>query len=157
MANTRDPQVVEKLYVALVMYRNLAAAFLRIIMGPLVFPGSAGIVIAAFVTVKHSEMPIYVYVFFPVAAAAGAIIHFLNILGGMCVVRICNAVLRKLLTADHGCLTRLPGKDREFYMKKARSLRPVSLPLGDFAKFSVNSMWNLAKEIVNQVLLLLSL
>lgn len=157
MANIRDRQSVEQLYVNLLLSRNLTAEFLRIILGPYVFAGFLGIVIATFVTVKHSKMPIYVYAFFPVAAAAGLMIQFLNIYGGMYVIRICNNILRRLLSADHACLTRLPRKDRQLFMLKARSLRPVSLPLGDFAKFSLSSMWNLSKEIVNQVLLLLSL
>ena len=148
---------MEKLYVNLLLSRNLTAAFLRIIMGPYVFAGFLGIVIANFGTLKHSEIPTYAYVFYPVSAAAGSMIQFLNIYEGTFAVRICNAILRQHLSADHACSRRLTRKDRQLFMTTARSLRPISLPLGDFAKFSVNSMWNLAKEIVSLVLLLLSL
>ena len=157
LTNIKDRREVERMYVSLLVFGNLFASFLRIIMGPFVFAGPLGVVVAIFVTAQHSEMPIYVYVFFPVTAASGFKIQVLNIYGGMYVIRICDAILHTLVSADCTCLMRLSRMDRELFMMTEKSLPRISLPLGEFAKFSLNSMWNLTKEIVSQVLVLVSL
>ena len=157
LTNIQGRERGEKLYMELLVYRNVIVVYLRIIMGLWTFCNFLGIMIATFVAVKHTEMAIYIYLFFPIAAAAGALVTFLNIYKGICTVRVCSIIHGQLVSVDSVHLMSMRRREREAVMVKTRSLRPVSLPLGCFASFSVNSMWNLGKEIVNQVLLLLSL
>ena len=93
------------------------------------------------------------------AAAAGSMVIFVTIYEGVRAIRFCSLILGQLLLVDDDqvSLMRMTIRERKAVMMKARSLRPVSLPLGCFPSFSVNNMWNLAKEIVSHVLLLTTL
>ena len=127
-------------------------------IAPILFVGSAGTVVLLYVSLRPSGLHVLIYCWFPLAG--------ISIMGVVLWICYDVVVVKRLADEVLGRLQDVKGlkffgqleKQRQMEMlRQGRALRPLSLRVGEFSEFSFAVTYNIWDEILNQLLLLLSL
>ena len=153
-----DRYKMEKSYGELMVYIKVLEVYLRTMLAPALGAGTLGVTVALFVSVKYTELPLHVYIFFPGAAAAGIMLTFLIIYEGIRLAKVSDGIKFQLAgSVDQQSLIGMTRLELKYIKRRARAYRPVALPINDFGTCSISVMFGLASGILNQVVFLLTL
>ena len=147
---------VEYLFICLELHSRIGYIWMKNVLPPAIFSVSLGIIICMFVSIRHTELPIYLYLVFPYVGITDFLIIFWMSYDIVLITRDFEYIRGQFLCHDAPYLVQKTKWDRKHVMMRARAMRVVEFPLGDFADFSFNLPIAVWDEVVNQVLFLLS-
>ena len=148
---------VEHMYICLELFNRICFPWIRFSWPLIIFSLSLGVIITAFVSIRFTSIPIYLYMIFPTTATILMAIMFWNLYDLLIVIRDSEDIMRQLWSYEAPYLRPMPNNLRTRVLKRAKAMRVLEFPVGEFADFNINlpiAMWD---EILNQVLFLLSL
>jgi len=148
---------VERLYICMQLHLQLFSGWVKLMLAPTLLGGSITVVVAMFVTIRHMELPIISYMWFPTAAVGFMITIFGMSYDILCTIRSSEAIISTLLEPEAQYMASLSKIARVRIQKRSRALRPVVIHVGDFGQFSVGLAVNMCEEILNQLLFFLPL
>ena len=119
--------------------------------------GGTIIVLGLYVSLRHTELPVLIYYFFPYIATFFAAILFDLCHDGVLVIRASEYTLSALRSSDGAHFVSIKVEDRMAMLKGARALRPAFFSMGEFTEFNMNVPVGIWDEILNQIMFLLSL
>ena len=123
---------------------------------PTIFGVSEGVIVTTFVTIRYTELPLILYMIYPSIALDRMFVIFWMCYEAVLLVRASEEIVGQLASHDAKFLRPLPRALRMEVLKVAKAMKPIEIPLGHFAKFSISLPIAIWDEILNQVLFLLS-
>ena len=150
--------LVERLYNYLQYHNRVLMNWVKL-MSPLAISSvSLAVIVAAFISIRYTDqIPLYVYIFFPYIAFTLMLVIFWLCYDAVRIVRASQGVLSSLLTQDVEYMRGLSRVGRLEVLKRARAMKELECPIGEFTEFSLSLPVNVWHEIINQVIFLLSL
>ena len=156
MTDLGSRAVVERLYNNVQFHHRIVQIWLRFMLPPTIFGACLGVIFTTFVTIRYTELPTFFYIFYPNTAFNLMFLIFWLCYDVVLLIRASEDVLAKLLSHEAEYLRPLPRAGRIQVLKRARAMRVLEIPIGDFADFSLSLPVTLWDEILNQVFFLLS-
>lgn len=147
---------VERMYICLELFNRICYVWNKLILPLTNFSLSLTIIVAAFISIRYTELRFYYYVFFANTAVSLMLILFWSYYEMLLITRGCEEILGQLLSYEAPYLQSVPKAQRTLVMKRAKAMRVIEFPLGDFADTSLSVAIAIWDEIVNQVLFLLT-
>ena len=147
---------IERLYVCSQVYNAVLDVWYKLVTPLGMFSGGVTIVVACFLTLRHTDVPWYIYFWFPYVAFLFAVTIFDTAYDGIVVIRASEATLTTLRSREMQYLRRMPTEERAAVIRRAKALRPVCFSIGSFTEFNMDvpvASWD---EILNQLLFLLT-
>ena len=144
-------KTLEHLYAVLQIHNRYLYRWIQICAFPLLMTVGGGVVLCLYIPIKHPEIPAILSGSFLLVGMVTQGVVFWTSYDIVQVIRASEQVMGQLQSISSQC------KELEylrFFTKRAKSLWPVSLPIGSFGKFSIEVpiiMWD---EIFNQLLFL---
>ena len=127
-------------------------------MTPLsLFAAGFAIVFDMYATIRHTELPLLLYLLFPYFAVAFTVILFDICRDGVVAIRLSEDVMSRLRSTETESLSRMPVMEKMATLKRAKALRAVYGNVGIFGEFSIDTPVGAWYEILNQRLFLLTL
>ena len=157
MADLESRAKVQYLYICMELYTRICFVWIKFAWPPTLFSVSLTIVFAAFVSIRYADLPFVYYVAFPTVALGLMVSMFVGFYELVLSTRDSEEILGQLRSLDAAYLCGIPLTLRKRLLKRAKALRTVELPVGEFADFSVTVPIALWDEMVNQVVFLLTL
>ena len=148
---------LERLYVCGQVYNKILDVWYKFVVPPAFLNGGFAIVIAWYLTIRHTELPLYIYCVFPYAGILFTVMLFDLCYDGILVMRASEDSLTKLRSTEKQYFLRMPIDERMAMVKRARALRPAFFSVGSFTEFTMDVPVGAWDEIVNQLLFLLTL
>ena len=148
---------LERLYICGQVYNTILDVIYKLVSPPGIFNSGLIIVLTWFLTMRHSQVPWYIYMWFPYIAILFTVVLFALCYDGILAIRASKKVLSILRSNEKQYFLRLPAEDRKAMMRRAKALRPAFFSVGNFTDFNVDvpiGVWN---QIVNQLVFLLTL
>ena len=150
--------VLERLYNYLQHHHRVVQNWIKLMVPAAILGASLGVIVTTFVSIRYTELPLIFYVFFPYTA-----FNLMFAIFWVCydvvhiIVRASEDVMGTLLSQDAKYLRHMPRAGRLEVLKRARAMRVLEFPIGEFTDFSLTLPVNIWDEILNQVFFLLSL
>ena len=151
-----DRAYVEKFYISLELHNNIFCRYVKFMIMPAIFGISCAVIVTIYVSIRHTELPFYFYIFFPYTGVTLMFLVFWFSYDAVCIRRHSEEVLNRLLDYEAEHLRGMTKGERMNVMKRARALRAINFPMGSFAEFSLNVPINIWEEVLNQLVFLLS-
>ena len=115
-----------------------------------------GVIFTTFVSIRYKELPTLFYVFYPNTAFNLMFVLFWMCYDAVLLIRASEDVLGKLVSHEAEYLRPMPRGTRIQVLKRAKAMRVLEIPIGDFSEFSLSLPATPWDEILNQVFFLLS-
>ena len=147
---------LERLYICTELYNRICFVWVKFMVLFTIFSVSLAVIWGTFVSIRYTMLPLYVYIVFPNTAVTFMLIIFWASYDVVVLTRDSEDILGKLLSHQVSYLRTAPKDVRTRVMKRARAMRVIEFPIGDFADFTINLPIAIWDEILNQVLFLLS-
>ena len=149
---------VELLYIHMELFNKIFQIWVRSMLPLSLLSASCAILIQLYITIRHTDIPLIVYAVMPTSASITMVIIFIVSYDIVLVMRSAEGTLLQLQSSDSDYLVQqFPNKRvRRGIVKRARAMRPISFPLGNFAEYSLTVPVYVWEEILNQLLFLLS-
>ena len=148
--------LVERMYYYVLHHNRVVQTWLKFMLPPTLSGVSLTVIITAFVAIRYTELPLIFYVFYPYTAFTLMFVIFWMCYDTVLVVRASEDVMGQLLSHDAKYLRTMSRAERIKVLKRAKAMKVLEFPIGDFSEFSLNLPVNVWDEIINQVLFLLS-
>ena len=148
--------LVERLYSYLLHHNRVAQTWLMFMFPPTLSSVSLAIIMPTFVSIRYTELPVMFYVIFPYTAFTLILVIFWFCYDTVLVIRASEGLMGQLLYHQAVYLRPLSTAERIKVLKRAKAMKVLEFPIGDFAEFSLTLPVSIWDEIVNQVLFLLS-
>ena len=148
--------VVERLYICLVHHFRVYSVWFKFQGPPTILSVSVAVIITAFVSIRYTDLPLILYIFYPNTAFNLMLIVFWLFYDTVRIVRASDEIIGRLQSENAGYLRPLPRAMRIQVLKRAKVMKEIEFPLGNYSEVTLNlpiAMW---EEILNQVLFLLS-
>ena len=146
------------MYVILQLFFGLGNRWIRFMIVPSIAGTCSAIIISLFITIRHHELPILLYLGFPYIAGSmlgcvyGLGFEVLNL------IRETECIIEVLVASSRRNFDRLALPEQRLELKKiAKALRPAVFDVGYFTNYSINVPVGMGDEILNQLLFLLTL
>ena len=146
---------VEHLYICQELYGRVCYIWMKVMLPPTIFSFSVAIIICTFVSIRHTGLPIYLYVIFPYTGFTLLFITFWLSYDIALITRDLENIRLQLLSNESQYLGQKSKRERKELMMRARAMRVSEFPVDDFADFSLNVPIVVWEEVMNQVLFLL--
>ena len=148
---------VEQMYINWQLFCYTARSWYKIHITPIIGGISCAIVIYTFVAIKFTNLPLLVYLIFPVAGVVHMTLLMLGVYDAVVANDLSEQVIaQKLMSFETGELQEVPRISRKNLGRRVKALMPISVPVGTFTDVRFNLMVTILEEIMNQVLFLLS-
>lgn len=147
---------VERLRICLDLHSKILNTWLSYVIPPMVLAFFCTIVVTSYVTLRHTGIPVYLYVFFPFTGATLMSFIFLFSYDAHSIVSCIDGLTAALLEPQARCFQWMRKAARDRVMKRAKAFRPFIIPLGPFGRFSLNFPIDFWEEVLNYLMLLLS-
>ena len=147
---------LERLYVCGQVYNTVLDIFYKLVVPPSLFKAGSAIVIAWYLTMRHIDMPWYIYSWFPYIGALFTVMTFALCYDGILVTRASEASLTTLRSTEMQYFLRLPIQERRAMIRRAKALRAAFFSVGNFTEFNIDVPISTWEEIVNQLFFLLT-
>ena len=148
---------VELLYICLELFNRICYAWAKFILPLTIFGLSVTVILTGFISIRYAaELPFIYYMFFANTAVSLLVLIFWSCYEGLLITRGSEDVLSKLLSNEAPYLRSMEKTERIVVMKRAKAMRMIEIPIGNFADFSMSVPVGIWDEIVNQILFLLS-
>ena len=156
MNDMESRAVVERLYICLQYHFRVYIVWIKFQLPPTILSVSVAVIITAFVSIRYTDLPLILYIFYPNTASNIMLIVFWLCYDGVRLVRASEEIIGRLQSESAGYLRPLTRAGRSQVLKRAKVMKELEFPLGEFSEVTLNlpiAMW---EEILNQVLFLLS-
>ena len=148
---------LEKLYITMQVYNKVLTKYVKFFLPLTIFTVSCAVILAIYITIRGRELPFLLYCIFPVAGASIIGLCNLNCME-IVKIKICSEnIVSTLQSSTPPCLQQMMYIERLAALKRAKSMRPASFPVGDYGEVSYSLAVNTWEEVLDQLLLLLSL
>ena len=147
---------LERLYICSELYNRTCGVWVKFMMPPTIFSVSLAIIVTTFVSLRYTELPFIFYIFFPNTAFTLLLIIFWLSYDEVLITRDSEDILGQLWSYEAPYLRSMPKSRRAKIMKRAKAMRVLEFPIGEFADFSLSFPITVWDEILNQVLFLLT-
>ena len=148
--------VAERLYNYIQLQNRVVHNWMKFMLPPQLAAGSTFIIVATFISIRYTELPLIVYAAYPSTAFNIMVIIFWLCYDTVLLVRASEDIMSQLISHDAEYLKQMPRAMRIQALKRARAMKALEFPVGEFAEFSLDLPVTLWDEILNQVLFLLS-
>ena len=158
MSDERQWEKLEKAYKYLSILSGILMNYMKYMIVPILFVASGGVVVLLYITIRPYDLHVMIYCWFPLAGVSVMGIVLWTCYDVVIVKRLADELLGRL--QEMKCLKFFGQLEKERQMemlRRGRALRPLSLRVGEYADFSFTVTYNIWDEILNQLLLLLSL
>ena len=149
-------QRLEQMYVQLEVFNRIGQVWIRFYFPPWLVTLATTVIIAAFFTIRFTQLPLFLYVFFPYIAVILMTLIFWQSYDMFCAIRTSEDVLAVLGRHEAPYFEHMTRAQRIEKMKRSKAMRPLVFPVAD-SDFSLNLPVSTWDEIINQTLFLLSL
>ena len=149
--------LVERMYTYVLHHNRVVQTWMKFMLPPTLSGVSLAVIITTFVSIRYTELPLIFYIFYPNTAFNLMLIIFWMCYDTVLVVRASEDVMGQLLSHDVEYLRHMPRAQRNQVLKRAKGMKFLEFPIGDFSEFSLNLPVNVWDEILNQVVFLLTL
>ena len=112
------------------------------------------IVMGAYVSIRHTELPPLLYAYFPCATAVMAGVFFGLCYEGILIIRASEDTLGRFRSLEN---TATSQSERLAVSRRVKALRPAIFNVGDFTEFNMGVPIGVWDEIINQLVFLLTL
>ena len=146
----------EHLYICAELFHQAFSRWVKVMFPPTLIGLSVTIILTTFVAIRYINLPLFPYIFFPYTAFTLMVIIFWISYDAVVVTRSFEDVLGQLLSYESAYLGKMSRTERVQLIKRARAMRSVTFPIGEFADVSISFPFAIWDEILNQVLFLLS-
>ena len=157
MSRTEERREVECLYVTLEVQMKIYLYWAFVIMFPFLFNMGVGAIICLYIPLGLPESPAWLSFCFLFLAAVILGVVFWMAYDMVLVARASEEVLRRIKSFnEHWRENGISDLQRLGLLKRAKAMRPIGVPIGEFGEMSLDVpviMWD---EILNQLLFLLS-
>ena len=147
---------VEHLYICQELHSRVGYIMMKIMLPPTILSLSLGIIVCMYISIRHTDLPIYLYVIFPYIAFTLLLIIFWLSYDIALITRDFECIRGQLLSHQSPYLVHMSRHERKCVMMRATAMRVVEFPVGEFADFSLSMSVAVWEEVVNQVLFLLT-
>ena len=147
---------VERLYICNELYHRICFAWGKFMLPFTLISVSLTVIWGTFVAIRYTMLPLYLYVVFPNTAVTLMLIILWVGYDLTAFTRDSEDVLGKLRSHQAPYLRSMPKGVRTGVMKRARAMRVIGFPIGDFADWTINVSIVIWDEILNQVVCLLA-
>ena len=157
MANSADRVKLERLFIVLQVFNKFFDGWYKLVTLPSFFAGGFAVVVALYATIRHTDLPLLLYLLFPYMTVVFTVIMFDVCRDGFVAVRVSEDVLSRLRSTEMEHLSRLPMLDKMASLRRAKALRRIDGNVGIFGEYSIDipvGVWN---EILNEIFFLLTL
>ena len=148
---------LEWLYVCGQVYNTNLDVLYKLVVPPGMFNGGPTIVLTWFLTMRYSEVPWYIYMWFPYVAALFTVVLFALCYDGILAIRASEESLSTLRSMEKQYFLRMPIQERKAMIRRAKAFRPAFFSVGNFTEFNMDVTIGVWDEIVNQLMFLLTL
>ena len=125
---------------------------------PVVFFGvSTALTVLLFISIRFTDIPFYFYVCFPFVGLTLLALIFWVSYDIVKILRAADDLLGNFTSVAMPHLEHLSKSEKMEIMKRAKAMKPLDVPIGDFTDFSMTVPMNIWEEVLNQLLFLLSL
>ena len=124
---------------------------------PSLLMGGVVAVFGLYTSMRHTQLPPFIYFLFPVLSGAAVWNIFDLCHDGMLAIWASEDSLHRLRSAMNEHLRQLSVAEKRGVLKRAKALRPAFFHLGHFTQFSIDVPVETWDEIVNQMVFLLTL
>ena len=158
MHSVDDREEMERLYICLELYFRILQTWIRLMLPPTIFAPSCAIIIAVFVSIRFTSLPFILYQFFPASAVIIMGLLFWVIYQMELAQRGSEDLMSRLQSRESTYMSRNLKEIRiRRLLSRARAMRQVSYPVGEFSEVTLGLGVSIWEECLNQVLFLLSL
>ena len=157
MTNITHRCALEKLYISMEVYNSVFSKWYKFMVVPTLFAISCGMIISFYVTLRHTELPILLYVCFPYAGLTILVMLFWICYDATVVIQASEKLLSQLRSDGSPYLAGLTREEKMRILLRSRAMRPLAFPVGNFTNFSLAIPENVWDEALNQIFFLLSL
>ena len=147
---------VERVYICFELYNRVCYVWEKFMFPPTIFSVSLTIIVTGFVSIRYTGLPFMYYIFFPNTAFTLMLIIFWLSYDGVLLTRDFEDILGQLWSYEAPYLQSMPKIERTKVMKRAKAMRVVEVPIGEFADFTIMLPITIWEEVLNQILFLLS-
>ena len=144
-------------YVHLQLFNRIFDTWWQGVYPPGLVSVAISVVITFYVTLRHTDLPWFVYIFFPYCGVTCLAFIFWVAYDVVSVQRESEAILGLLQSTSGSYLGRLGREERLAMVKRAKAMRPLAFNVGNFNEFSLAVPLGAWDEMLNQLLFLLTL
>ena len=148
---------LEKLYVCMEIYNKIFSSWLKYTICPAFFGGFCAAIFFLYVTFRQTSLPIFIYPTFPCGVIILMGLLVCTSYDANMVTRYSEQLCLKLRSVQTPFLNWLTKAQRSKVVKRALACRACTFPVGIFADFSLAVPIRIWEEILNLLVLLLSL
>ena len=139
------------------IYNKIFSSWLKFAICPALVGGFCAVVTFLYVTLRHTNLPIFIYLAFPYSAVTLMGLLLWISYDADQVMKSSRQLCLQLRSLQAPCFSGWTKSRREKAVKRALACRPCTFPVGIFADFSLTVPLRIWEEILNQLMLLLSL
>lgn len=148
---------MEHLYICHELYNRVCYVWVKFMLPPTIFGVSLTIIVTTFISIRYTELPFMYYIFFANTAFTLMLIIFWLSYDLVLITRDSEDIMSQLLSYEAQHLRHMSKRERTEAMKRAKAMRVIEFPIGEFADFAISVPVAIWEEILNQVLFLLEL
>ena len=149
---------MERCYKSGQVYNKILDLWYSYVVPPSLLVAGTTIVLAAYASIRHTELPLLVYGLFPCVTIGLTVVVFALCYDGILVIRASEDTLSRLQSVDDEEYARAIARmERLAGARRVKALRPAYFNLGSFNKFSMDVPIGIWDEIINQLVFLLTL
>ena len=148
---------MERLYISGHIYNTILDVWYKLVVPPSLFDGGVIIVLASYLTMRHTDLPWYMYYWFPYLTVLFSVMMFALCYDGVVVIRSSEGTLGTLRSTEKQYFLRLPIEEKKSMIRRGKALRPAFFSVGNFTEFNMDVPIGMWDEMVNQLMFLLTL
>lgn len=149
---------VYMMYRTMQVYNAVLTNWLKVVGVLVPFGGCCGVIVTLYVTLRPSNIPIIIYPCFPLVAFMTMSIVTALMMNAIATKGKTEEALSNLQQAIYiQYMRNFDVNQKKICLMRLKSLRPVTLKIGEYAEASSGVVMNVWDEVFNQLLLLLSL
>ena len=157
MTNITHHRALEKLYISMEVYNSVFSKWYKFWVVPTLFASSCSMIVCFYIALRHTELPILLYLCFPYAGFTILVILFWICYDATVVIQESEKLLSQLRSDGSPYLAGLTREEKIKILLRSRAMRPLSFPISNFTTFSLAIPANVWDEVLNQIVFLLSL
>ena len=148
---------LERCYKCGQVYNKLLDLWYKFVVPKGFVNAGLAIVMSAYVSIRHTELPPLLYAYFPYSTVVVAVVAFGLCYDGILIIRASEETLGRLKFLDSENVMALSRADRLAVIRRVKALRPAYFSVGDFTGFNMGVPIGVWDEIINQLVFLLTL
>ena len=155
--NTADSWMkLRRKYYLLQIYFCLCNSWVKFMIVPAILAICSSIVIALYISLRHTEIAILIYLAFVGVGVTLFILLFWFSFEVIAVIRSTEAIVATLNTRDQAYFLQLSPMEQRYLTKFGKTTRQAVFEIGDFVEYSIDCPIGYWDEILNQLIFLLT-